>query len=147
MRLVDKVRIGWGYTAGPEGSQVVFANRDGQLVVDHWPTENPPTIAEIEAVVLPTPPPQPDWASFRFALLTSTHYVRITSAAPSAYVSLLTNVAFLVDAQPEKLIELAGVWNAIATIAQPTETEIAALNAIGTATHTPFALNETGLMV
>jgi hypothetical protein len=146
--FVKKLEHLSGYKASVRASESTFTlanDGDGYRILT-WPTNNPPTIAEIEAVELPEPSPLPDWAAFRLALVQSSAYIRITSAAPNALVALLTNIAFLIDAQPEKVIELAAIWNAIAAIAGPTESEIAALNKIGTDTHVPFALNAQGMM-
>ena len=51
MSLREKIKHGWGYelVAEPDGSGAVLQN--GQIA--HWPTNNPPTIAEIESVQLP----------------------------------------------------------------------------------------------
>jgi hypothetical protein len=137
-----------GYKASARASDSTFtlANDGDQYRILTWPTDNPPTIAEIESVELPEVTPAPDWAAFRLALVQSSAYLRITSAAPNALVALLTNIAFLIDSQPEKAVELAAIWNAIATLANPTSEEIAALNTIGTVTNVPFALNASGLM-
>lgn len=53
MSISKKILQGWGYTVGPFPPSVVL-NYDGtNYTIGHWPTANPPTIAEIEAVVLP----------------------------------------------------------------------------------------------
>lgn len=90
----------------------------------------------------------PDWRSFRNALAMSAAYGRITgyNNQTLAWLPLLVNVAFLLDADATRAVEFAGLWNAIATIAEPTSEEITALNAIAAENNIPFTLNEQGLI-
>lgn len=53
--LAEKIKHGWGYAVGPYPPNVVLSHDGTNYKIEHWPTANPPTIAEIEAVVLPTP--------------------------------------------------------------------------------------------
>jgi methylglyoxal synthase len=52
----------------------------------------------------------------------------------------------MIDSDPSKALEFAFVWNQVAVIAQPTETEIAELNAIATSNNIPLAINESGMI-
>jgi hypothetical protein len=145
--LEEKVKQGWGYDIGPAGALFSLDEND-ELVVIAWPTDNPPSLAEIEAIELPEPSPVPDWASFQVALISSPSFLRIVghNNVTLAIAPVLTNLAFMVSSQPEVVPRFIAAWNAIAAIAEPTESEIAALNTIGTDTHVPFALNAQGMM-
>jgi hypothetical protein len=90
--------------------------------------------------------PKPNWPEFRLAVLASPALLRITSQAPAILVANLTEVAWRLDTEPERFFDFASIWNAIATIAQPTTLEISQLNAIAAATHIPFVLNDDGLL-
>ena len=148
MTLAKKILAGWGYVVGPQGSNVVLTYRNEQYHIEKWPDDNPPTIAEIEAVVLPEPEPVPDWRSFRSSLLMSAAYGRITghNNQTLAILPVLVNVAFLLDSDATRAIEFAGLWNAIATIAEPTSQEIDSMNAIALDHNVPFQLNDEGLI-
>lgn len=99
-------------------------------------------------VLIPEPDPTPDWRSFRNQLVMSAAYGRITghNNQTLAILPVLVNVAFLLDSDATRAVEFAGLWNAIAAIAEPTSEEIAALNAIASANNIPFTLNEQGLI-
>jgi hypothetical protein len=59
--LAAKIKQGWGYTVGAEPPNVLlqqvslFAGGQKTIVtsIAHWPDANPPSIAEIQAIVLP----------------------------------------------------------------------------------------------
>ena len=142
MSIQQKILQGYGYTM-PD--QVELSWNGTEYRIDKWPTNNPPTIAEIEAVELPS---LPDWRSFRSALVMSSAYGRITghNNQTLAILPVLVNVAFLLDSDASRAVEFAGLWNAIASIAEPTTQEIAVLNAIASADNIPFTLNEQGLI-
>jgi hypothetical protein len=144
--LLKQIKHGWGYdvVAEPGGSGVVLQNRQ----IAYWPDDNPPTIAEIEAVELPPEPTPPNWAAFRLALAGSPAYRRIVghNNETLSLLPLLTNLAFMIDTDPPKAIEFAYVWNQVSAIAEPTSEEIATLNGIASANNVPLVLNELGLM-
>lgn len=54
--IAEKIKHGWGYTVGATPPNVVLSHDGTSYVIEHWPTANPPTIEEIEAVVLPSVP-------------------------------------------------------------------------------------------
>jgi hypothetical protein len=51
--LDRKIKQQWGYDCGPFPPSVVLGN--GGKSIEYWPTDNPPTIAEIEAIELADP--------------------------------------------------------------------------------------------
>ena len=53
MSLPAKIKFAWGYDVGPFSPDVVLADNGTGVSVSFWPDDNPPTIAEIEAVELP----------------------------------------------------------------------------------------------
>jgi hypothetical protein len=53
MILAHKIKQAWGYNVGPCPPNVVLMNDGNRLAISFWPDDNPPTIAEIEAVELP----------------------------------------------------------------------------------------------
>jgi hypothetical protein len=142
MSIQQKILQGYGYTM-PDQVELLWTGTEYRI--DKWPTNNPPTIAEIEAIVLPE---LPDWRSFRSALVMSSAYGRITghNNQTLAILPVLVNVAFLLDSDASRAVEFAGLWNAIASIAEPTTQEIAVLNAIASADNVPFQLNAQGLI-
>lgn len=145
--MIDaQIKFRWGYNVGPFPPEVVLSG--GGTVIDHWPDANPPTIAEIEAVVLPTPPPVADWAAFRMGLLTSPAYQRIGghNSSTLALLPMLVSVGFLIDSDASKLLDFAATWNAIAAIAEPSTEEIASLNALAVTHNIPFTLDSEGLL-
>jgi hypothetical protein len=78
----------------------------------------------------------------------SSAYGRITghNNQTLAILPVLVNVAFLLDSDALRAVEFAGLWNAIATIAEPTTEEITALNSIAATNNVPFQLNSEGLI-
>lgn len=121
------------------------ALQSGESVVEcEWDVENNRPVG----VTMPDAPVVPDWRSFRSSLVMSSAYGRITghNNQTLAILPVLVNVAFLLDSDASRAVEFAGLWNAIATIAQPTSQEITALNAIASANNIPFTLNEQGLI-
>jgi hypothetical protein len=114
------------------------------VVVCEWDADNNRPVG----VTMPDAAVVPDWRSFRSALVMSSAYGRITghNNQTLAILPVLVNVAFLLDSDASRAVEFAGLWNAIATIAQPTSQEITALNAIASANNIPFTLNEQGLI-
>ena len=142
MSIQQKILQGYGYTM-PDQVELLWTGTEYRI--DKWPTNNPPTIADIEAIVLPE---LPDWRSFRSALVMSSAYGRITghNNQTLAILPVLVNVAFLLDSDASRAVEFAGLWNAIASIAEPTTEEIAQLNVIASANNVPFQLNSTGLI-
>jgi hypothetical protein len=146
--IAEKIKHGWGYGCGPEagaGNVVLNYTPEAGYSVAHWPTDNPPTIAEIEAVVLPDAAAEPDWPAFRLAMLQSPAFLRIANAN-AALFTILNSVMWLIASDPDKALETALVWNQLSAIAQPTEVEIAALNAIAADADVPLQLNSSGLM-
>ena len=146
--IAKKIKQQWGYDVGPCPPNVVLSYDGEQYHILHWPDDNPPTIAEIEAVELPPEPTPPNWAAFRLALAGSSAYRRIVghSNETLSLLPLLTNLAFMIDTDPPKAIEFAYVWNQVAAISQPTSEEIATLNSIAAANSISLELNESGLM-
>jgi hypothetical protein len=72
MSWADKILVGWGIVAEPGtiGFERV-KNEDGsysegRFFVANWPTDNPPTIAEIEAIELPPDPTLRHMAPYDF---------------------------------------------------------------------------------
>lgn len=51
--IAEKIKHGWGYTVGATPPNVVLSHDGTTYAIEHWPTDNPPTIAEIEAVEIP----------------------------------------------------------------------------------------------
>lgn len=105
--LAEKIKHGWGYTVGAEPPNVVLqaTGKDSVISIAHWPTANPPTIAEIEAVVLPEPTPQADWASFVAGIPSLTFYASKILAGPPS--NLFTALTHAIDAQDtERINEL-----------------------------------------
>jgi hypothetical protein len=118
---------------------------DGETVVEcEWDSENDRPIG----VTMPTLPTPPNWSAFRLALAGSPAYRRIVghNNETLSLLPLLTNLAFMIDTDPPKAIELAYVWNQVSAIAEPTSEEIATLNSIAAANNVPLVLNELGLM-
>jgi hypothetical protein len=146
--FAEKIKHGWGYIVGPFPPSVVLSHDGTDYHIQHWPDDNPPTIAEIEAVELPPEPTPPNWAAFRLALAGSPAYRRIVghNNETLSLLPLLTNLAFMIDTDPPKAIEFAYVWNQVSAIAEPTSEEIATLNGIASANNVPLVLNELGLM-
>jgi hypothetical protein len=89
-----------------------------------------------------------DWTSFRLSLAASPAYRRIVghNNETLSLLPLLTNLAFMIDADPTKALEFVFVWNQVATIAELTESEISTLNSIATANNIPLHLSESGLI-
>jgi hypothetical protein len=145
MSIVDKIKHQWGYDVGPNPPQVVLMLVGVELQIAFWPDDTPPTIAEIEAVELPD---APDWKSFQTAITTSSAYMRICghNGQTLAILPTLVYVCSLIESDPSRAAQFAGLWNAIATIAEPTTEEIASLNAIAAASNMPFTLNSLGLI-
>lgn len=145
MSLAAKIKAGFGYNVGPCPPDVVLVQNGSSVSIGYWPDDDPPTIAEIEAIEIPA---VPDWRSFRSSLVMSSAYGRITghNNQTLAILPVLVNVAFLLDSDATRAVEFAGLWNAIATIAEPTTEEITALNAIASANNVPFQLNAEGLI-
>ena len=117
----------------------------GESVVEcEWDADNNRPIG----LTMPPAEPAPDWRSFRSSLVMSAAYGRITghNNQTLAILPVLVNVAFLLDSDATRAVEFAGLWNAIATIAEPTAGEIEALNAIALDHHVPFQLNDQGLI-
>jgi hypothetical protein len=53
--IAQKIKHGWGYDVGPFPPSVVLSHDGTNYQIEHWPNANPPTIAEIEAIELPSP--------------------------------------------------------------------------------------------
>lgn len=51
-QLTAKIKKGWGLTCGPFPPDVVIGEANGVKFLAHWPLGNPPTIEEIEAILL-----------------------------------------------------------------------------------------------
>lgn len=105
--------------------------------------------AEVQAYLNPPPEIKPNWEQFRGQVMIHSAYLRIATATP---ITIALNPALVwllgeVGRNPTILPEFAGAWSAIAAEAQPTESEIAALNAIGAACNMPFSLDSNGFMV
>lgn len=137
--------------------KVDAANRvsDGATVwcpnSDRYTSENPDTAAFIDgnynlsdrpASPSPSPASSPNYLKFRTDMMASSAYLRISSANLQT-LSLNTNLVALLwrfGDDPSLGAEIVGVWNKMATLALPTPTEIAALNAIATASNVPIRL-------
>jgi hypothetical protein len=121
------------------------ALQSGESVVEcDWDVDNNRPVG----VTMPEPPTVPNWRSFRASLVMSSAYGRITghNNQTLAILPVLVNVAFLLDSDALRAVEFAGLWNAIATIAEPTTEEITALNSIAATNNVPFQLNSEGLI-
>jgi hypothetical protein len=142
MSIAAKIMHGWGFTC-PD--QVELSWTGSAYIIVRWPTENPPTIAEIEAVQLPA---TPDWRSFQTAITVSPSFMRIAGHNGQTITILptLVYVCSLIESDATRAVQFAGLWNAIATIAEPTSDEITALNSIASASNVPFQLNSAGLI-
>jgi hypothetical protein len=136
-----KLKQGWGYNEGP-GQDVEFGHDGTNYFIKRWPDANPPDIAVIEAVELL---PVPNWPGFRLAMMQSAAFLRIANASAPLFV-MLNSVMWLIATDPTKIQETALIWNQLATIAQPTEAEITALNAIAATNQIPLQLNESGMI-
>lgn len=90
-------------------------------------------------------PATPNWPGFRLAMMQSPAFLRIANASAPLFV-MLNSVMWLIAIDPTKLQETALIWNQLATIAQPTESEISALNAIAATNQIPLQLNESGMI-
>jgi hypothetical protein len=88
---------------------------------------------------------EPNWPGFRLAMMQSAAFLRIANASAPLFV-MLNSVMWLIATDPTKLQETALIWNQLATIAQPTEAEITALNAIAATNQIPLQLNESGMI-
>lgn len=54
--IIEKIKHGWGYDVGPFPPNVVLGHNGTTYSILHWPTNSPPTIAEIDAIELPPDP-------------------------------------------------------------------------------------------
>ena len=140
MSIQQKILQGYGYTM-PD--QVELSWNGSAYAITKWPTDSPPTIAEIEAVQLPA---TPDWRSFQTAITVSPSFMRIAGHNGQTLTILptLVYVCSLIESDATRAVQFAGLWNAIATIAEPTTEEITSLNAIASASNVPFQLNSAG---
>jgi hypothetical protein len=146
--IVNKIKEGWGFDVGPfsGGSSVVLSFLDDEYAIEYWPTDNPPTIEEIEAVILPETVAQANWPVFRLAMIQSQAFLRIVNINPALFV-MLNSVMWLIDSDTSKLQETVLIWNQLATAAQPTSEEIIELNDISSKNNIPLKLNESGFMI
>ena len=78
-------------------------------------------------------PPDPDWRGLGEALPLDPHYLRITTSSAIA-TKLSSNLEQLVEFEAtgndNRIPQIQSIWNTIAVEANPTEAEIAAINAI-----------------
>lgn len=108
MTLIAKIKHAWGYEVGVEPPSVVLQNILGTLSIAYWPTENPPTIAEIEAVELPAVEPTPDWAAFEAGVNDLSFYASKILLAPASnlFPALIHNVGTQNTARVGQLLNL-----------------------------------------
>jgi hypothetical protein len=94
-------------------------------------------------------PPRPNWQQFRASVLGNAAYIRIATSTPVAQAlnPALVSMLFGFEQNPQTLPEIFNLWNAIASSAQPSETEIASLNQIAESCNMPFILDSNGLMI
>ena len=121
--------------------------QDGESVIEcEWDAENNwpvgVTMPEAEAAFLP------DWRSFQTAITVSSAFLRIAGydGRTLAILPTLVYVCGLIESDATRMIQFAGLWNAIAAIAEPTTEEITALNAIASINNVPLLLNSAGLI-
>lgn len=94
----------------------------------------------------PVPAPDPaDWPGFRAALRESAEWQRIANAANAQHVAELREMMWRVGSEPALFPEIAELWFLIAAAAEPTESEVAALNAALTANAIPMQIDEATL--
>ena len=148
MSFAQKIKHAWGYSVGPCPPNVVLMDDGNGVTVSFWPDDNPPTIAEIEAVQLPPEPTRANWPAFRLGMISSAAYRRIVGhdSDTLALLPMLVSIGFLIDSDPTKAIDFAQIWNLIASIAIPTTEEIGTLNAIASNAGVPFQLNAQGFI-
>ena len=118
-----------------------------------WPNQEgqeflPDDSAEVQAFLNP-PEEGPDWPQFRQQALLSPAFLRIITASPvtQALNPALQQFLWQVGGNPAIVGELAAVWDAIATEANPTTAEIDELNGIATQANIPLRLDEQGKLV
>jgi hypothetical protein len=53
--IAEKIKQGWGYQVGARSPMVVLTSDADGYAIQFWPDDNPPSIAEIEAIQLSDP--------------------------------------------------------------------------------------------
>ena len=146
--MIEKILYGWGYAVGSEPPNVVLSYDGGEYHIIYWPDDNPPTIAQIEAIEAIEIPSAPDWRAFQSTITVSPAFMRIAGHSGQTLTILptLVYVCSLIESDATRAVQFAGLWNAIAGIAEPTTEEIAALNALAATNNVPFQLNSAGLI-
>lgn len=132
--LAAKIKHGWGYDVGQFPPNVVLEDAiiDEQAIkrIAHWPTDTPPTIAEIEAIELPPDPTLRHIAPYDFqSRFTDAELVAIQTSVDPLIIrgrTMLQTIITYIDLDLQQTQDLIGYMAVIELIEPERVAEILA---------------------
>jgi hypothetical protein len=113
LTIARKIKQGWGYDVGPLAPNVVLTHDGTNYSIFHWPTANPPSIAEIEAIVLPSVPTVTEVTPYQIrAWLVQTYGVGILAQIDAM-------IAAIEDAAQRTLAQVAWEYGLVIKLTDP----------------------------
>lgn len=120
--IAEKIKHEWGFDVGPFPPKVVLIQDANGLRIGHWPTDNPPTIAEIEAVEMPPDPVFRHIAPYEFqSRFTDAELVAIQTSVDPLIIrgrTMLQTIITYIDLDLQQTQDLIG-YMALIGLIQP----------------------------